>query len=62
MKTVEIICYNAAIHKFKLITRFFTSNNIWMITIPPYYPSLSVVEKLILSIKHKVNKEIDGGK
>ena len=57
-----IICDNATIHKSKLITKFLSSNCIWMITIPPYCPSLNAVEKLILSIKQKVNKEIDSGK
>ena len=57
-----IICDNSTIHKSKLITKFLTSNNIWMITIPPYCTSLNAVEKLILSIKQKVNKEIDSGK
>ena len=57
-----IICDNATIHKSKLITGFLTANNIWMITIPPYCPSLNAIEKLILSIKQKVNKEIDNGK
>ena len=33
-----------------------------MMTIPPYCPSLNAVEKLILSIKQKVYREIDNGK
>ena len=61
-ETYWIICDNATIHKSKLITKFLTSNNTWTITIPPYCPSLKAVEKLILSIKQKINKEIDSGK
>ena len=57
-----IICDNTTIYKSKLIVEFLTSNNIWIITIPPYCPSLNAVEKLILSIKQKINKEIDCGK
>ena len=57
-----IICDDATIHKSKLIVEFLISNNIWIITIPPYCPSLNAIERLILSIKQKINKEIDSGK
>ena len=33
-----------------------------MITIQPYSPALNSAEKLILSIKHKINKEVYSGK
>ena len=57
-----IICDNATIHKSKLISEFLIANHVSMITIPPHCPALNAAEKLILSIKQKVNKEIDNGK
>ena len=57
-----IICENERIHKSKLIAKFLASYNIWMIIISIYCSSLNTAEKLILSIRKIINKEIDSGK
>ena len=56
------ICDNTTIHRSNLIRNYLKSNGLWMMTIAPYFPELNAVEKLILSFKQKVYREIDNGK
>ena len=60
-KDYYIICDNATIHKSKFIKDYLISNGLWMMIIHPYCPSLNAVEKLIISIKQKIYKEVDNG-
>ena len=50
-------CYimdNASIHKTKQVQGFTEKNNLIIITIPPYCPSLNAAETIIQSIKTKI--------
>ena len=45
---------NVSIYKTKKALKFIVNSKISMITIPPYDPSLNLVEKFILAIKSKL--------
>ena len=51
-----IIYDNPNIHKTKVIKKFAEKNKIKILTIPPYWPVLNAAEKLILSMKKKIQK------
>ena len=53
---------NASIHKTKEIRNLIDCNELHMLTIPPYWPSLNPVETVIQSIKAKLKVKQAKGK
>ena len=57
-----LVLDNAAIHKSRDWAKFYYDNNIRVLTIPPYEPSLNPVENFILAIKMKIKSNREKGK
>ena len=57
IRQLIIVLDNSSIHKTEKTLKFIIDSKIQMITIPPYEPSLNLVEKFILAIKSKLSQK-----
>ena len=55
-KKFWIVCDNASIHKTSIIKDLIMQNELHMLTIPPYCPSLNPIETIIQAIKTKLKR------
>ena len=56
-KKFWIVCDNASIHKTSIIKDLIMQNELHMLTIPPYCPSLNSIETIIQAIKTKLKRK-----
>ena len=56
-KNFLIVCDNASIHKTSIIKDLIMKNELYMLTIPSYCPSLSPIETVTQTIKTKLKRK-----